>query len=287
MEKTGLKRRLIDFLIMNFGMVSLAAGIYFFKLPNNFSTGGVTGAATVVAALLGTKATPGGLILVINTVLLIVGAVFLGREFAWKTVYCSLGYSLLTLLWEHVLPLKAPLTDQPFLELVYAMLITSVGSALMFYVSASSGGTDIVSLILKKYTQVKTGTALFFTDSVIACSAIFVFGIKTGLFSILGLLMKAFLVDNLLESVNLCKYFTIITEKPEEINDYILRIAHRGVTVVDAVGAFSQDQKKMLLTVCPRMEAIRLKHEIRQIDPHAFIVVTNTSEIIGRGFRGV
>lgn len=285
--KKDLKNKLTDFLIMNLGMLSLAVGIYFFKLPNNFSTGGVTGAATVIAQLLGARATPGGLILVINVLLLIVGFLFLGKEFAWKTVYCSLGYSLLTLLWERVLPLRSPLTDQPFLELVYAMLLTSVGSALMFHVSASSGGTDIVALILKKYTQIKTGTALFFTDCIIACSAVFVFGIKTGLFSILGLLMKAFLVDTLLESVNLCKYFTIITEKPEEIKEYILQIAHRGVTVVDAVGAFSQDQKTMLLTVCPRLEAVRLKRKIGTIDPHAFIVVTNTSEIIGRGFRGV
>jgi len=276
-----------DLLFITLGLIPFTAGIYFFKLPNGFSTGGVTGVSILASKLLGGAVSPATFILVLNVALLLLGLAVLGRELAWKTAYCSLFYSAATFLLERFLPLDRPLTDQPFMELIYAMLLTAVGSAVLFHYGASSGGTDIVALILKKYTSIPIGTALFCVDAVIAASTLFVFDLKTGLYSILGLFMKAFVVDNLLESVNLCKYFTIITSHPKEIDQYILHTLHHSATEVRAVGVFSHEDKTMLLTVCRRMEAVRLKAAIKEIDPHAFIVVTNSSEIIGRGFRGV
>jgi len=204
-----------------------------------------------------------------------------------RTVYCSLLFSFMTRLFELIFPLDRPMTDQALLELVYAMLLTSVGSAIIFNNSASSGGTDIIALIFKKYTRLDVGKSLLVTDFFIASASFLVFGIEAGLFSLLGLFSKAFLVDSIIENINSCKYFIVITDKVKEINDYILVELHHSSTVTDAVGSYTQSDKKMIHTVCKRIEAIRLRRIIKQIDPHAFIIITTSSEIVGRGFRSV
>ena len=273
------------FLFMNLGIILMSLGIYFFKIPNGFSTGGVTGIGTVLARV--TPLTPGMWIWILNIALLFVGFAVLGKGTGIKTVYCSMMYSALTYVFEVFVPLNSPLSDQPFLELVYAMMLTAIGSAIIFYCNASSGGTDIVALILKKYTSLDVGKALLCTDFIIAASAFFVFGVETGLFSLLGLFAKAFIVDGVIDNLNSCKYFVVITSKREEISDYIMKTLHHGVTVNVATGEFTGEEKYMLHTVCRRIEAITLQRRIREVDPHAFTIITSSSEIIGRGFRSI
>ncbi len=167
------------------------------------------------------------------------------------------------------------------------MLLTSIGSAVIFNNAASSGGTDIVALILKKYSKLDVGKALLVTDFLIAGSSFFVFGIQAGLYSMLGLFAKAFLVDSLIDNINTCKYFVVITEKEDEISQYIMKELHHGATVTRAIGSYTKQDKVMIHTVCKRIEAIRLREQIKQIDPHSFVIITTTSEILGRGFRSV
>ena len=274
------------FLLVNLGVFLLTTGVYFFKLPNNFSTGGVSG----ISILLGNfvPISTASLMAVINVALLVVGYIFIGREFGFWTTYCSLMYSLETWILEKAYPMTAPFTDQPLLELVFAMMLPGLGSALLFYCNASSGGTDIVAMILKKYTSISDiGKALFASDSIIALAACFLFGVETGMFSILGLFLKAFVVDSVIESINLCKFFSIVTSKPTEICDFIIKDLHHSSTVVDGQGAFSHQDKKVVLTAVRRGEAIRLRQRCKQIDPHCFMFITNTSEIIGKGFTSV
>ena len=122
-----------EYVYITFGTVLLTCGVYFFKIPNGFSTGGVSGIGTILGKL--TSVSPATWIAVINIFCLILGFLVLGKETGIKTVYCSLLFSLLTKLFEVLFPLKAPLTNQPFLELVYAMLLTSIGSALIFHIT--------------------------------------------------------------------------------------------------------------------------------------------------------
>ena len=271
--------------MMNLGIIFMAVGIYFFKIPNGFSTGGVTGIGTVLAKV--TPITPGMWIWILNIALLLVGFAVLGKSTGIKTVYCSMMYSALTYVFEVFIPLDAPLSHQPFLELVYAMMLTAIGSAIIFYCDASSGGTDIVALILKKYTSLDVGKSLLCTDFIIAASAFLVFGVETGLFSLLGLFAKAFIVDGVIDNLNSCKYFIVITSEREEISQFIMETLHHGVTVNVATGEFTGEEKYMLHTVCKRIEAISLQRKIRDIDPHAFTIITSSSEIIGRGFRSI
>jgi uncharacterized membrane-anchored protein YitT (DUF2179 family) len=193
--------------------------------------------------------------------------------------------SLETWIFERFIPLSAPLTEYPLLELVYAVLLTGIGSAIVFKCNSSTGGTDIVALILKKYTHMNVGQALLFSDFVIAASTFFVYDIKTGLFSLLGLFAKVFVVDDILDSINMCKSFTIITTKPKEINEYITHDVHHSATVVDGKGAYTGDGRSVIMTVCRRSEAIKLRKKVEDIDPHACIIISKTSEIMGKGFR--
>lgn len=278
-------KQLKNFIVMNMGCILLSIGVYFFKIPNGFATGGVTGIGTILGKI--SPITPAVWIWILNIALLLLGFIFLGWKNSFKTIYCSMFYSALTYLFELFIPLFAPLTNQPLLELVYAMLLTAIGSAMIFNSDASSGGTDIAALILKKFTNLDVGKSLLIVDFVVAMSSFFVFNIQAGLFSMLGLFSKAFLVDSVIESLNTCKYFVVITTKREEISQYIIKILHHGVTVSDAVGEFTKEQRVMIHTVCKRTEAIKLKKKVKEIDPSSFIIITTSSEIIGRGFRNV
>lgn len=278
------KSKLSEVLLLNLGVLLLSLGVYFFKIPNGFITGGISGFSIILSKLFGTI-TPSWLIFIINFLLLIVGFIVFGKQFGFKTAYCSSLFSVLVVVLEKLFPLDQPLTDQPLLELAFAILLPAVGSAIMFNYSASSGGTDIIAMIFRKYTSLNIGAALLVTDFLVAFSSCFVFGLKTGMYSVLGLICRAFIIDSVIENFNLCKNFMIITTEYEKVRDYILKEVQHGVTVVDAVGGFSDEKKKMLITVCRRFEAVRLKNKIREIDPDSFIMVTNSSEIIGKGFR--
>ncbi len=278
-------KTLKSLLFLHIGIVLLSIGVYFFKIPNGFSTGGVTGIGTILGKI--TPVSSGIWIWALNIFLLIVGFIVLGKKTGAKTVYCSMAYSALIYTFEKFIPLTAPLSNQPFLELTYAMLLTSIGSAMIFYSEASSGGTDIMALILKKYFKLDVGKALLCVDFIVASSAFIVFDVQTGLFSLLGLFAKAFIVDSVIENMYTCKYFIVITAKPSEISKFIMAELHHGATTHTVVGEYTHSDRVMIHTVCKRIEAIRLREKIRELDPGAFVIITTSSEIIGRGFRSV
>ena len=278
------KKYISDYLVMFLGSLLMSAGVYFFKIPNGFSTGGVSGAATLLGSI--SVISPATWITIFNIALLIIGFITLGKGVGIRTVFCTILFSAATQILEWLIPMTSPLTDQPLLELIYAMLLTSVGSALIFYRNGSSGGTDIIALIIKKHFGINVGTALLCVDCLIAASAFMVFDVRTGLFSVLGLLIKAFLVDGLIQSFDTCKCFMIVTSKPDEINEYIMQNMHHSSTIVEGHGAYSHSKKWVIYTVCRPLEAIKLQKTAKEIDPDSFITITTSNEIIGKGFKG-
>ena len=286
MENKTKFHTLLEWLEMTFGSLLIAVGVYFFKVPNGFSLGGVSGISTLLGKVITWSwVTPGMLMFGLNVILLIIGFVVIGKDTGIRTAYCSLAYSGMTWILERTVKLEQPMTDQPFLELVYAILLTGIGSAIMFHCRASSGGTDIVALILKKYTSLDVGKALLCSDSLISAGAFLVFGLKAGLFSMLGLFAKAFLIDGVIENLNVCKSFMIITAHPKAVVAYILNVMHHSATTLDACGEYTHQELKAVITVCRRAEAVRLRRFLKETDPTAFVIVESTSEIIGRGFR--
>lgn len=275
-----------EWLLMTLGTLLLAAGVYFFKFPNNFSTGGVSGISVILGSYF-PNITPGDFVMVINIALLIIGFAVFGRSFGVRTCYCSLLMSIFIWVMERLLPLSAPMTSQPLMELIFAVSLPAVGSAILFNLDASSGGTDIVAMLLRKYTTLHIGNALFCSDCIITIMACVAFGMETGLFSILGLLMKSLLVDMVLENINTHKCFHIITAHPEKIEQFITETLHRGATELHGEGVFTHEGRAVLLTVVNRREAVLLRRYAKQVDPASFLLIMNTGEIIGKGFRGV
>lgn len=282
-EKT--KQWLNDFFILNAGTLLTAVGSYFFKFPNNFSTGGVTGISVVMTHYF-PGLSNGTIVSVINIVLLIVGLLLLGKGFGFKTFYVTVAFSAMLKILEVIWPMTQPLTDQPFMELLLGVFLPAWGSALLFNIGSSTGGTDIIAMIVKKYFKCHIGRALLIVDFFITLLTFVAFGPETGLFSMVGLFIRSFAVDLFLENMNTYKYFTIITDKPQEIYSYITDVLHRGATVYQAEGLYKHTEKTVIMTAQGKKQALHLQDVIRQKDPHAFVLVTNTSEIIGKGFRG-
>lgn len=280
------KQQVIDFLLLTLAAELIAVGTWLFKYPNNFTFGGVTGLSIVLSKAIPFEVAPSTINLVINAILMILGIVVLGKEFAGKTMYVTVLSTVSISLLDKLAFITEPLTNQPMLEFVFAVGVPGVASAILFNMDASSGGTDIIAMILKKYTTLEIGTAIFAADLFIAASAFFAFDFQTGLFSILGLFAKTLVIDSAIENFNLCKYFTVITVNPKPICDFIHHELDRSATIYKAEGAYSHTERSVILTVMKRSQAVRLRRFVRDIDPHAFIMITNSSEIIGKGFRG-
>lgn len=281
-----LKIILKEYTIITLSILAMAIGIYFFKFPYNFAFGGVTGYATMISALTNLTATRFSNIA--NMVLLVVGFICIGKSFGIKTIYASIELTIILELLQKFVPLSGPLTDQPFLEMVLAVSIPSVATGILFNIGASSGGTDILAMILKKYTKSNELGIMFIAVDVLAViMSFFVFDIKTGLFSALGLVGKSFIIDGAIESINLCKCFTIVCDVPEPICEYIINNLHRSATIYEAKGAFAHNKKTIILTTMKRSQAVKLRNYIKRIEPSSFMMITNSSEIIGKGFQNV
>lgn len=278
------KEQLKNFGLLTLGTLLVSAGIYFFKFPNNFSTGGVSGLAVVLSHYFA-HLTPATFVSISNLALLVLGFLVFGKSFGIKTAYSTVLSSITIQLLEIFYPMAAPMTGQPLLELMMAVALPAVGSAILFNMEASTGGTDIVAMILAKYTSLNIGRALMISDFVITLGAWVAFGPETGLCSMVGLFIKSFVIDLMIENINLCKYFTIVCKDADRVCEYITHSLGRGATILEATGAYSHDNKQVVLTVLRRYQAVQLRKYVRSIEPGAFMMITNTSEIIGKGFR--
>ena len=280
-----MKLKLKNFSLLTISTLIMAVGIYFFKFANNFTFGGITGIAVLVTKFLPISSSDFSF--VVNILLLIIGWIVLGKSFAEKTAYSTILLSVSLSLLERIYPMSHPLTNEPLLELIFAILLPALGSAILFNIGASSGGTDVIAMILKKYTSVDIGKGLMISDLIFTLAGFLVFNVKTGLYSLFGLIMRSALIDNFIESFNRSKYFHVVTSNATCICDFIQNDLQRGATIVNATGAFTGDDKYIILTVLSPSQAVKLRNFIKEQDPKAFLLVSNTSEIIGKGFHSV
>ena len=260
------KKKLIqEFLLMTFGTALVAIGTYVFKFPNNFSTGGVTGMAVILSSVF-PAISSSTYAAVINLLFLVLGFAVLNRGFGLRTVYCSVLFSGMLSLMEWLFPMTSPLTDEKILELFFAIILPALGSAILFNLESSTGGTDILAMILKKYSSLDIGKALLCVDVLIAAATFLVFDAETGLCSMLGLTLRSVLVDTV------------------EVCGYITHTLHRSATCWEAEGAYSHEKRWVVMAALSRIQAVALRRYLKVLDPHAFILITNSSEIFGKGF---
>lgn len=275
-----------SFFIITISITIMAIGVYFFKFPNNFTFGGVTGAAVVFANLLPVSASMFSTIA--NMILLVIGFIFLGKNFAIKTTYATVLLSAELLAFEKITPITHPLSNEPMLELIFAIALPAISSALLFYEGASSGGTDVIAMIVKKYTNVEDiGMALFLTDLVMIIIACFVFDIKTALYSFVGLVVKSFMIDAIIENIMLRKSIMLICNDKDVICDFIINELGRSATYVDAKGAYTGERNYIVFSTLTKKQAVELRRFIHANRLHAFMSVMSTSEVFGKGFSSL
>ena len=224
---------------------------------------------------------------VLNLVLVALGFVFLDRRAVLWSAFASVALSAYVSLFEWLIPIQSSVTGDLALDVCFAVLLPALGSALVFDIGASTGGTDILAMILRRRTDIEIGKALFAVDIAIVCAAAVLYGPRTGLWCILGLVAKTFVVDIAIESIRQRKVCQVICRYPHDVEEFIVRTLGRTATVMTGWGAYSGKKVIILNTVLTRREAMELRLYVRSIDPGAFITITSSSEIIGRGFRGV
>lgn len=281
-EKNTVK----DYVVLTLGTLLVAVGIYFFKFPNNFCTGGVNGMAILLNGVF-PAVSKSWIQLIINAVFLVIGYIFLGREIAVRTVYCTAMLSAATIVFEYVYPMKAPFTDNPGLELLYAMALTSLGNTMVFGKMASTGGTDILAIIFKRKLALSIGNALFASNAIIAILAGFMFSTETMLYSVLGLFINTVLIDLIVKQKRTQKCFQIITDSAEELEKFIVKDLHHSATVWEATGAYSKKKKYVVFVIINGKQERKLRRFVEENCPSSFMIRTKSDYIGGKGFQKI
>ena len=277
--KIDLKR----FLLINGGLLILTFGLYFFLIPSNLAVGGAAGIAMIISYLVPTI--PMGVILgIINIMLFIVAFLVLGKEFGGYTVYSSLALSGMIAIFEIIVPMNQPFTDDLFINLIFGILIAGVGMGIVFNQNASTGGTDIIAKIINKYTHMDIGKSLLLSDFFITLLAGVVFGARLGMYALLGIVINSLVIDKMIAGFNVKINMVIISKEVESINRYILDEISRGTTIYHATGGYSNDDKRIINTIVSRSEYIRIRSFVKSIDHRAFVSVSFITEVEGEGF---
>lgn len=275
-----------EYLLITIGLVFLAAGIHFFLVPHNLAVGGMTGIAMVVNYYF-PAISISVIMLIGNVIFFILGIILVGKGFGVKTIYASLMLSFVLAIFEKVAPLSAPITEDVLISLIFGILISAIGMAVVFNENASTGGTDIPAKILNKYFHIEIGRGLLIIDFIVTVFAIITFGATTGMYALLGVIMNGAVVDYVIDGLNVTKRIEIVSRKSEEIRKFIIDDLERSATLYRAVGAYNLEEEDVIVTVMDKKEFIRLKNYIKDIDPRAFIITHNVHEVLGEGFRDI
>lgn len=279
-----------EYLILTLAAIPMIVGVYVFKFPRHFTFAGVTGISVILKeALINVfpQMTESNYNLIFNIILLLLAFILLGKNFGVKTVYVTLLSSLGMKAMEYIAPSlqTTPISDSMEVELFFAILLPAISTAILMNHGASAGGTEIVAMIFRKYTSWNISIALLAVDSVVTLCSYFLFGWTIGLASTVGLIAKSLVINNALASMNMAKMFTIICDNPDIALDYIENTLHTTATQYDAQGSYSHSHKTVLMSVLHPKEAKKLRAYMYENDPKAFMMVTSSSEIIGRGFH--
>lgn len=269
-----------DFAMITLGTAIVAAAVFFFLVPSKLSVASISGLAIVLENYIALPVS--GITMILNLSLLVVGFLLVGREFGSKTVYTSI--LLPTFIWvlERLLPNYTSIMQDPFLDMICYIFVVSIGLAILFNRNASSGGLDIVAKLLNKFFRIDLGTAMSGAGMVVALSSGLVYDAKTVVLSILGTYLNGIILDRFIFGFTIKKRVCVISEKEEEIRQYIIRNLHSGATIYQAQGAYHLEPKKEIITIVDKNEYLKLMNFLDKVDPNAFVTVYDVNKIIYR-----
>ncbi|MGL4655349.1 MAG: YitT family protein [Sarcina sp.] len=272
------------YLLITIGVILLAISLQFFYYPNDIAAGGVSGLALIINSYTGIA--PGIVMNICNVILFTLALIFIGKEFAARSVYAAFGTSIALSILEKAFP-NTVITTDPMLAVVFGSAIAALGIAMVFDQNSSTGGTAIIAKLLNKYFKMDIGKSLLLADCVVVALALMAFGVEKGLYGMLSCFIMGFMIDKIIEGFNDCKQLLIVSSKHEVIREFILNSVDRGCTKIQGTGAYSNEEVNILYVVVSRKEFISLKNEIKKIDPKAFITVSDAKEVLGEGFTAL
>lgn len=281
-----MKKIIKEYIMITIGLALVAAGFYFFLVPNDLAVGGVSGLAMIINHYMPTL-TIGIIMLVLNVILFIIGFIFIGSSFGIKTIYSSFGLAGMVWVFEKIWPMSSSITNDLFLELIFGILIAAVGLGMVFNQNASTGGTDIIAKILNKYFHLDIGKALLAADFFVTILAGVAYGPKIGMYALIGVIMNGFIIDAVIAGMNVVKKVEVVSSKGEEIKKYIIENLNRGATLYSAKGAYTNEDKEVITTVLGKKQFIKLRNYIKEIDKKAFVTTYNVHETLGEGFTDI
>jgi uncharacterized membrane-anchored protein YitT (DUF2179 family) len=311
MKNTNFKTEIIAYLYLVLGSLLFAVGDVMFVNPYHLAPGGVYGLANVFNALWGWKISIAGVCMDIP--LLIIGTLVLGPKFGVKTVVSVILIPVFTYILEITWGYAPLIHDGPFfdaeahaslffmdgeakrffmpdffLNTVVAGLIYGVAIGVIFRAGATSGGSDIISMILHKYTHISLGTMVLIVDSLISLSTLIAIDdIRLPIYSIILIFIESKIIDLVVDGITTYKTVFIVTDKIDEIRDFIINDMERGGTCFAGTGLYQGAERKMIYVTLDRRDLVRLKSNIRRLDPDAFVNIIESSEIMGFGFKSL
>ena len=309
MEKKNFKQEVFAYILLIVGSALFAVGDVMFVNPYLMAPGGTYGLSNVLNTLWPWKIAFYAICM--DVPLLIIGTIILGPKFGVKTVVSTILIFLFTFLLESSWgdtpvihdgaivsnPIEGlSMVEIPnhggwfvpdyFLNTVVAGLIYGVAIGLIFRSGATSGGSDIISMILHKYTKISLGTLVLIVDSCITLTTFIAFGdIRLPIYSIIIIFIESKVIDLVVDGIKSYKTALIVTDKLEEVKNYILHDMHRGGTCITGEGLYNGTERKMIYVTMERADFVKLRANLRNLDPSAFVNVIDSAEIMGKGFK--
>lgn len=280
-----MKQNIKEYGIITLGVLLIAIAIEYFFAPNNLAAGGVTGLSVVITHYF-PALTVGGITFVMNLFLFVIAFIVVGGDFGFKTIYASFGLSFILWVMDEFIHPQA-LTNDLMLATVFGTIITAIGLAIVFNINASTGGTDILAKILNKYTSFNIGISLLCVDFLVTLLGAITFGADKGFYALLSVILNGPLIDKIISVINQKKQITIISDKNEEIANFIMNELKRGCTSLVGSGVYSKENKQIIYSVLDKKELEKVKEFIDNVDSEAFFTIGQIDEVQGNGFLKV
>ena len=312
-KKIDLKQEIVSYLLVALGSLLFAVGDVMFVNPYHLAPGGVYGLANVFYALWGWKISVAGICMDIP--LLIIGTIVLGPRFGVKTIVSVILIPIFTYLLEITWGYDPVIYDYSrgffeanpdtdfyieeagylkgfvpdfFLNTVVAGLIYGVAIGVIFRAGATSGGSDIISMIIHKYTKISLGTLVLIVDSLISLTTLIAFkDIRLPIYSIILIFIESKIIDLVVDGMKSYKTMFIVTDEMEAVRDYIINDLERGGTLLMGTGLYQGNERKMIYVTLDRPDMVKLKSNLHRLDPKAFVNIMESSEILGYGFKAL
>lgn len=276
-----MKNKIKDYILITIGCIVAGIGTALFLLPNRLSSGGFAGIATILYYFFNIPM--GTTIIVMNIPLFIISYFRLGKEFLLKGIYATLLYSKMIDLFSMI----TTFTDDRFLDSIYGGILIGIGLGLVFKAKASTGGTDLIVQIIKSFSnRIRTSNTLAMMDVVIVfANLIFFKQIEIGLYSAIAIYIIGKMIDLVFEGINFSKMMYIVSDKYEVIAEKINLDIESGATGLYGKGMYTSKERTILMCITKRRNVMTIKNLAMEIDPNAFIIITDAREVYGLGFK--